>query len=51
MGARWKASPRVIVLVGIDHGEFATILRRLVAIFDERPEPAAWQDLTLVLGR
>jgi len=33
-----------LILVGIDHGEFGTVLRVIDAAFATRPDPADWRD-------
>lgn len=35
-----------LILVGIDHGEFGTVLRVIDAAFASRPEPEDWRDYT-----
>jgi hypothetical protein len=39
------------ILVGIDHGEFGTILARLAEELAARPHPEAWRDYTAFIGR
>ncbi len=38
-------------VVGIDHGEFGTILRVLENLFEERSDPAEWSGLTYFVAR
>ncbi len=33
-----------LILVGIDHGEFGTVLRVIDAALTARPDPAEWRD-------
>lgn len=40
-----------VIFVGIHHGEFALIVRRLQDALALRPEPQAWRDLVLFVGR
>lgn len=35
-----------LILVGIDHGEFGTVLRVIEAAFAARPSPEDWRDYT-----
>ncbi len=52
---RWAEAGRVhagcAIVVGIDHGEFGTIVAVLERELQERSERAAWRDLTLFLAR
>ncbi len=51
---RWAEAGRAhagCAIVGIDHGEFGTILDALAAALAGRPQQAAWTDLTLFLAR
>jgi hypothetical protein len=41
----------LIIVVGIDHREFGTILRAIERCFETRPDQAAWTDLTLFVSR
>lgn len=50
IAVEWAAAGKhhagCLILVGIDHGEFGTILRVLDAAFAHRPDPEAWHDFT-----
>ena len=52
---RWAEAQRphagLAIVVGIDHGEFGTILRVLEGLFEERPEPDEWNDRTYFVSR
>jgi predicted nuclease of predicted toxin-antitoxin system len=52
---RWAEAGRphagLAIVVGIDHGEFGTILRALEAVLEARPDPAAWRDYTCFVSR
>jgi hypothetical protein len=52
---RWAEASRshagLIIIVGIDHREFGTILRAIDRCFATRPDQAAWNDLTLFVSR
>jgi hypothetical protein len=52
---RWAEAGRVhaglAIVVGIDHGEFGTILRTLERLFDERSGNADWRDYTCFVSR
>jgi hypothetical protein len=52
---RWAEARRehagCAIVVGIDHGEFGTIVAALECELRNRPEHAAWNDLTLFLAR
>lgn len=39
------------IVVGIDHGEFGTILRVLESLFEERADPAEWSECTYFVAR
>ncbi len=52
---RWAESGRAhagcAIVVGIDHGEFGTILRVLEGLFEERSDPDEWSGLTYFVAR
>ncbi len=52
---RWAEGGRAhsgcAIVVGIDHGEFATILDVIIRELAARPQQADWNDLTLFLAR
>jgi hypothetical protein len=52
---RWAEAARshagCAIVVGIDHGEFATIIEVIVRGLTARPKQADWTDLTLFLAR
>ncbi|MBW8060033.1 MAG: hypothetical protein FVQ78_06785 [Solirubrobacterales bacterium] len=52
---RWAEAGRphagCAIVVGIDHGEFGTILRVLDRLFEERSDPGAWRDYTCFVSR
>jgi hypothetical protein len=52
---RWAEAGRThagcAIVVGIDHGEFATILDTIARALVARPRQADWTDLTLFLSR
>ncbi len=52
---RWAEAGRAhagcAILVGIDHGEFATILDTIARALSERPQQVDWTDLTLFIAR
>lgn len=52
---RWAEAMRphagLAIVVGIDHGEFGTILHALQGLFDERADAEAWRDRTLFVSR
>lgn len=52
---RWAEAGRAhagcAIVVGIDHGEFATVLDVIVRELAGRPQQADWMDLTLFLAR
>lgn len=52
---RWAEAERLhagcAIVVGIDHGEFGTILRALERLFDERLDPSAWSEYTCFVSR
>lgn len=52
---RWAEAGRAhagcAIVVGIDHGEFATILDVIARELAGRPQQADWMDLTLFLAR
>ncbi|MBA3865680.1 MAG: DUF5615 family PIN-like protein [Solirubrobacterales bacterium] len=39
------------IVVGIDHGEFGTILRVLESLFEEHADPGAWSECTYFVSR
>ena len=39
------------IVVGIDHGEFGTILRALEKLFEERADPSEWCECTYFVSR
>ncbi len=52
---RWAEAGRphagCAIVVGIDHGEFGTIVAVLERALQGRPEQGEWRDLTLFLAR
>ena len=40
-----------IIFMGIDHGEFGTVLRLIREVFDHFPDSASWDNLALFVGR
>ncbi len=52
---RWAEAGRphagLAIVVGIDHGEFGTILRVLETLFEERAEPGQWSERTCFVSR
>jgi predicted nuclease of predicted toxin-antitoxin system len=52
---RWAEADRphagLIIVVGIDHREFGTILRAIDRCFATRPGQPSWNDLTLFVSR
>jgi hypothetical protein len=52
---RWAEAGRahagLIIVIGIDHREFGTILRAIVQCLATRPDQAAWNDLTLFVSQ
>lgn len=52
---RWAEAGRshagLAIVVGIDHGEFGTILSTLEQLFEERPRDAEWCDYTCFVPR
>jgi predicted nuclease of predicted toxin-antitoxin system len=52
---RWAESGRphagLAIVVGIDHGEFGTILRVLESLFEGRADPGEWSERTLFVSR
>ena len=52
---RWAEAERshagLAIVVGIDHGEFGTILHALQGLFDERADAEAWRGRTLFVSR
>ncbi len=52
---RWAEASRphagLAIVVGIDHGEFGTILRVLETLFEERAEPSQWSERTCFVSR
>ena len=52
---RWAEAGRAhagcAIVVGIDHGEFGTILRALERLFEEQPDPGRWRDYTCFVSR
>lgn len=52
---RWAEAGRshtgCAIVVGIDHGEFATILEVIVRELAARPQQEDWTDLTIFLAR
>lgn len=52
---RWAEAGRshagCAIVVGIDHGEFGTILRVLESLFEERADPGEWSDCTYFVSR
>jgi len=52
---RWAEAGRehsgCAIVVGIDHGEFGTILAAIAAALEARPRQADWTDLTLFIAR
>ena len=52
---RWAEAGRthagLAIVVGIDHGEFGTILRVLEGLFEERSDPGEWREYTYFVSR
>ncbi len=52
---RWAEAERshagLAIVVGIDHGEFGTILRVLESLFEEHPDPGKWRKCTYFVSR
>jgi hypothetical protein len=52
---RWAEAGRAhagcAIVVGIDHGEFGTLIEIIARALDARPRQADWTDLTLFLSR
>lgn len=52
---RWAEDGRAhegcAIVVGIDHGEFGTIIRVLQRAFEARSDPADWHDYTCFIAR
>jgi predicted nuclease of predicted toxin-antitoxin system len=52
---RWSEAQRphagCLIVVGIDHSEYGTIIRVLERAFAARPEPAEWRDCTAFVAR
>ena len=52
---RWAESgrphPGLAIVVGIDHGEFGTILRALESLLEERADPGEWRECTYFVSR
>lgn len=52
---RWAEAGRshagLAIVVGIDHGEFGTILSTLEQLFEERPSDGEWSDYTCFVAR
>jgi hypothetical protein len=52
---RWAEAGRshagCAIVVGLDHGEFGTILRQLGRLLEERPDADAWRDCTCFVPR
>jgi nucleoside-diphosphate-sugar epimerase len=52
---RWAESQRVhaglAIVVGIDHGEYGTVIRVINRCLASRPGQIAWSDLTIFLSR
>ena len=52
---RWAEAGRphagLAIVVGIDHGEFGTILRVVEGLFEERSDPGAWREHTCFVAR
>ncbi len=52
---RWIEAQRphagCLIVVGIDHSEYGTIVRALELAFATRPEPADWRDYTAFVAR
>ena len=52
---RWSEAQRAhggcLIVVGIDHSEYGTIIRVLDGAFAARPEPAEWRDYTAFVAR
>lgn len=55
LARRWAEAGRthagVGIIVGIDHGEFGTILDALTRELDARDQQSEWTDLTLFIAR
>ena len=52
---RWSEAQRThggcMILVGIDHGEFGTILSVIARELERRPDAADWADYAVLAGR
>lgn len=52
---RWAEGNRthagLAIVVGIDHGEFGTILRALGGLLEGRPDQSTWQNITCFVSR
>ena len=52
---RWAEARRthagLAIVVGVDHGEFGTILRILESLFKEHADPDEWNDRTCFVSR
>jgi predicted nuclease of predicted toxin-antitoxin system len=52
---RWAEAGRphtgLAIVVGIEHGEFGTILRVLGSLFEERGDPGEWTECTYFVSR
>ncbi|MGH3428956.1 MAG: DUF5615 family PIN-like protein [Mycobacteriales bacterium] len=52
---RWAEAGRahagLAIVVGVDHGEFGTILRALAGLFEQRPDPSEWRNYTCFVSR
>lgn len=52
---RWAEEGRThagcAIAVGIDHGEFGTIIRVIERTLDARPDPEDWRDHTVFVAR
>jgi hypothetical protein len=52
---RWAESQRhhagLAIVVGIDHGEFGTILRAIDRTLADRPDQHAWSGVTIFVSR
>jgi nucleoside-diphosphate-sugar epimerase len=52
---RWAEAGRahagLAIVVGIDHGEFGTILHALERLLEERSDPGGWRDYTCFVAR
>lgn len=52
---RWAEAGRshagCVIVVGVDHSEFGTIIRVIERTLDARPDPSDWRDYTCFVAR